>query len=443
VSITSPPDGQIAPGRSAGGDVHISRPRTRPTDLVRSQLGRGHRLPVGERVKLILARPMVGDALIASVLATVSLVGLVARLDLDLLEGDSDIFRPLDALGVGLVLLQTAPLVFRRRAPVWILAVTLAALVVFSLLHYHPSLAAFGFILALYTVSTHRDRRVSIPAGIASGVGVLVILLIGRQPVAPDTIAANYLIVGAAWFLGEGVRLRRRHVVRLEDRATRLEREREEQAQLAVAQERRVIARELHDVVAHNVSVIVAQAGAAQGIFNTHPQEALAALGAIEHSGREALVEMRLLMGFLRTEDDHSVPLSPQPGLRNLDALITQVRDAGVPVTLRVEGYPRPLPAALDLSAFRIIQEALTNVLKHASPARAEVLVRYGESCLELSVENDGVAKDVEIKGQARSYGQLGMQERVALFGGELRLGGGADGEYQVKASLPLQGNPS
>jgi signal transduction histidine kinase len=382
------------------------------------------------------------DGAAAVLLAAAALVGLFTHLDVDLLEGEGEIFRRLDALGVSLVLLQTLPLVLRRRAPVWILGATGGALLAFSLLDYLPSFGSFGFVVALYSVSAYRDRRVSVPAGIASGVAVLLILLLARQPVAPDSIIADYLIVGAAWFLGEGVRLRREHVVQLEDRTTRLEREREEQAQVAVAQERRVIARELHDVVAHNVSVIVAQAGAARRIFEKQPEEARAALGAIEHTGREALVEMRRLTGFLRTEDDDTDTRFPLPGLQNIERLLAQVRDAGVPVSLRMEGDPRPLPAGLDLSVFRIMQEALTNTLKHAGPARAEVTIRYGKTTLELTISDDGVGSAERLDGNGRpSYGQLGRKERVALFGGDLRMGPKPGLGYQVQATLPLDGD--
>jgi signal transduction histidine kinase len=262
--------------------------------------------------------------------------------------------------------------------------------------------------------------------------------------VEPDTIIAEALIIGAAWSLGDGLRLRRGEVVQLEDRASRLEREREEWARQAVAQERRVIARELHDVVAHNVSVIVAQSAAAQRVAHDHPAEAVATLGAIEHTGRAALAEMRRLMGLLRTETDRWGARSPQPGLDNIEALIGQVRDAGLPVTLRIEGRPRSLPAGLDLSAFRIVQEALTNALKHAGPAQAEVVLSYEGHRLMVTVDDDGFGRNGNGGGIARPrYGHLGMRERVALFGGTLTVGARAGGGYRVAASMPLDGESS
>lgn len=385
------------------------------------------------------------DALLATLMTATSLVGVLAHLHVDLPEGSGDAAaRNLDALGVTLVLLQTVPLVWRRRAPVSVLAVTMAALFALSALGYFRSFASLGPLLALFTVAAYSDRRTSIRAGIASTVLVLLIVIMGKEAVEPDAIISEFLIVGAVWFIGDGFRIQRSQMVQLEDRATRLEREREVVAQRAVAEERRVIARELHDVVAHNVSVVVAQAGAAQRIFATQPEEVYGTLGAIEQAGREALVEMRRLMGLLRTRSDPDEGLAPQPGLGHLDLLVVQVREAGLPVELRIEGDPRALPAGLDLSAFRIVQEALTNVMKHAGPARAGVVVRYEPSRLVLTVVDDGLGPDPRIQARPRPrYGHLGMRERVALFGGELHLGPRPGGGFQVVAALPLEGGPA
>ncbi|MGZ8631095.1 MAG: sensor histidine kinase [Actinomycetota bacterium] len=309
-----------------------------------------------------ISDPLVQDTLIAALLTAASLVGLLVHLHLDIPEGATDTTnRALDPLGLALALLQTVPLVWRRVVPVVVLAVCSIAMFFFFFLGYLPSFASFGFLLALYTVAAHRDRRISIPAAIASAVVVLLILFESREPIELDAIFAEGLVVGAVWFIGDGLRVKRSQVISLEDRATRLEHEREEAALRAVAAERRVIARELHDMVAHNVSVIVAQSAAAQRVFDVDPEEGRVALGLIEDSGREALVEMRRLLGLLRTDDDRPDVRAPQPGLNDLEALLSQVREAGLPVTLMVEGTPRPLPAGLDLSAFRIVQEARFN----------------------------------------------------------------------------------
>ena len=390
-------------------------------------------------------RPPQQDVLGAGLLTVLSLIGVVTHLHVDLPEGEGEVAaRSIGALGVTLILLQTVPLAWRRKYPIGVLAVSLTALFLYSAIGYFASFAAFGFLIALYTVAANRDRRISVPAGIASGAVLLLILFIRQEPIEIDAILAEFMFVSAAWFLGDGFRIRREQVIELEDRALRLEREREERAQQAVSEERRVIARELHDVVAHNVSVIVAQAGAARKIAAAQPEEAIGTLANIEGAGREALVEMRRLMGLLRTDADRVAERSPEPGMHNLDALAIQLRDAGVPITVRVEGDPRPLPVGLELSAFRIIQEALTNILKHAGPARAEVVVRYGPEHLELQIDDDGNgAPEARRRSRRLRYGHLGMRERVALFGGELHLGTREEGGYRVTAWLPLDGEPS
>ena len=403
------------------------------------------RRSTGDALLRALSDPLVQDALIAAGLTALSLVGLWNHLHLDLPEGGTDARnRALDAFGVTLALLQTVPLLWRRVAPVAVLAVTASAMLLYFALGFFPSFASFGFLLALYTVAAHRDRRISIPAAVASAAVVLMILVISREPIEIDTIFAEGLVVGAVWFIGDGLRVKRTQVISLEDRATRLEREREEAVRKAAAEERRVIARELHDMVAHNVSVIVAQSAAAQRVFDADPEEGRVALRSIEDSGREALVEMRRLLGLLRTDDDRPDVRDPQRGLGDIEVLLSQVREAGLPVELRVEGTPRPLPAGLDLSAFRIVQEALTNVRKHAGPASATVVVRYGEADLDLTITDDGWGVDVGDPDPRRArYGHLGMRERVGLFQGRLRVGPRRGGGYEVSASLPMEADPT
>jgi signal transduction histidine kinase len=368
-------------------------------------------------------------------------VGLLVHLHVDLPEGGTDLMNArLDTLGIVLALLQTVPLVWRRVAPVLVLAVCSVAMFLFFSLGYLPSFASFGFLLALYSVAAHRERRISIPAALWSAFVVLMILFSSREPLELDAIFAEGLVVGAVWFIGDGLRTKRSQVSTLEDRATRFEREREEAAQEAVAEERRVIARELHDMVAHNVSVIVAQSAAAQRVLDDDPEGGRFALRSIEEAGREALVEMRQLLGLLRTDHDRPDVRHPQQGLDDVGTLLTQVREAGVHVSLTVEGTRRPLPAGLDLSAFRIVQEALTNVLKHAGAANADVGIRYDRSILHLTIADDGSGpSDVDPDPLRARYGHLGMRERVGLFGGRLRVGPRLGGGYEVVASLPLE----
>jgi signal transduction histidine kinase len=225
----------------------------------------------------------VQDALLAMVLTGTALFGALNELHVDLPEGGSDEnARSLDGLGIVLVCCQTLPLIRRRRAPVWVLGVVSIAMLAFFALGYLPSIASIGFLVALYSQAAYREPPWSI-LGCVWGAGVIIALqLVGSEPVEPDMLIGGTLIAVAAWSMGDGTRMRREQVVILEDRAMRLEREREAATAKAVVEERRVIARELHDVVAHNVSVIVAQSGAAQRIGRSHPEDAFASLGSIE-----------------------------------------------------------------------------------------------------------------------------------------------------------------
>jgi signal transduction histidine kinase len=247
------------------------------------------------------------------------------------------------------------------------------------------------------------------------------------------------------WLIGDNLRTRRAYLAQLNERAMLLEREREEQAARAVTEERSRIARELHDVVAHHVSVMVVQAAGARSVIDRDPGEAAAALSAVESTGRQALVEMRRMVGVLRTgrwEDSRS----PLPSLDRLDELLAQVREAGLPVELSVEGERRSLPAGVDLSAYRIVQEALTNSLRHAGKATSRVRLRYGRRDLAITIADDGLgarAAAREADGHGRDdggHGLLGMRKRVALFGGRLEAGPGPSGGYVVAAWLPIDG---
>jgi signal transduction histidine kinase len=245
-------------------------------------------------------------------------------------------------------------------------------------------------------------------------------------------------LLGVPWAAGKLVRERQQRALLAEDRAELAEREREERAKLAVADERARIARELHDVVAHNVSVMVVQAGAGRRMLELDPERSRTAFQSIEDTGRQALVEMRRLLGVLR-KDDEQLALAPQPSLEHVAALLEQVREAGMPVTLRIEGEPRALPPGVDLSAYRIVQEALTNALKHAGPASGQVVLRYGDEDLEIEISDDGRGKNGSQPALVSGgNGLVGMRERVSLYGGDLRAGALSSGGYSLKARLPL-----
>ena len=257
--------------------------------------------------------------------------------------------------------------------------------------------------------------------------------------VSTDLVPAARFGSRIAWTLATlVVMLIVRRVVRDRDQRAQLaERERDVAAREAVAEERARIARELHDVVAHSVSVMVVQAQAGPRLLD-EPERLRGVFGSIEASGREALVELRRLLGILRTGDEQ-LAIDPQPGLDSLESLVEQVRKAGLRVDLRVEGEPVQLPPGIDLSAYRIVQEALTNALKHAGQAEAEVVVRYRASSLELEVVDNGSAAAATVTGSGSGHGLIGMRERVALYGGVLEAGARNGHGYAVRARLPLE----
>jgi signal transduction histidine kinase len=246
--------------------------------------------------------------------------------------------------------------------------------------------------------------------------------------------AAWNLAVAGAWLLGAYLRTRRLYVVELRERALRAEQDREERATEAVRHERQRIARELHDAVAHGVSVMVVQSEAAEEVLDADPLAARKALHEVQRTGRESLTELRQLVGILK-EADSSADRTPEPGLSRLEQLIDHVQAAGLPVELRIEGNPRRLPAGLDLSAYRIVQEALTNVLKHAQAARAGVVLEYRNGSVVLEVTDDGRGT---LAPNGGGHGLAGMRERVALYGGELDTGNGEQGGFVVRAVLPV-----
>jgi signal transduction histidine kinase len=237
--------------------------------------------------------------------------------------------------------------------------------------------------------------------------------------------------------LGRALRRRRLAAAELQDRAARLEQEREERARAAVAEERGRIARELHDVIAHSMSVIVVQAGAAEQILGNDPARAREALRSIRRAGNDVLDEMRRLLGILRREDEE-LTLAPQPSIARLDELLGQARAGGLPVELVVHRQPRQLAPGVELAAYRIVQEALTNSRKHAGAAHAQV-IRYAPDALELDVVDDGRAAQ---QGGGTGHGLVGMRERAVLYGGVLEAGARPGGGFAVHARLPLGPRP-
>jgi signal transduction histidine kinase len=283
-------------------------------------------------------------------------------------------------------------------------------------------------IVAFVSVGGMADRRRAI-AGLVLGLGLMTVLFALE---AEDTFVGDLVFVGgiltSAWALAHALRER-------SERADRLVVERDERAREAVVEERARIARELHDVVAHAVSVIAVQSGSLRRRLRHERPDDAEELRAIEETARQALGDMRRMLGLLRTEDD-GLALTPQPGLDQVDRLVEQVRDTGLPVEVSVEGEPRPLPPGVDLAAYRIVQEALTNVLKHAGPARARIALRYGDRELGLEITDDG--RGTSANGDGGGHGLVGMRERVALYGGSLEARPAPDGGFRVRARLPI-----
>jgi signal transduction histidine kinase len=335
-----------------------------------------------------------------------------------------------------LVLLATLPIALRRRYPVEVFAITLSAAVISDLIG--GPFQFVGALVGLYTVAAYLGRPRSIYAAAAAGIAT-VVTSIGDSGTPMAQVSAILAVFAGSWLLGDNIRTRRAYLRELEDRADRLEREREESIRRAAADEQARIARELHDIITHNVSVMTVQAAAAGDVFDTQPGRVREALDSIELTGREALTELRRLLGRVRPEDG-GAELAPQPGLARLDALLEQVRAAGLQVDLTVEGEPRELPIGLDLSAYRIVQEALTNILKHAHASKATVHIRYESDAIELEVVDDGrgSAPDETQRGQ----GIIGMRERAALVGGALRVGRAPGGGFAVDARIPLPEPP-
>jgi signal transduction histidine kinase len=333
-------------------------------------------------------------------------------------------------------LFTTAPIALRRSRPIAVLAVTVTAETLI-LLFARESQVPLGVIVALYTVGAYCERRVSIRAAGWVALPITVGLIVNNGPHAGRVIP-ELAVFAIAWVVGDNVRTRRAYLAELEARAARLEREREEKADRAVVEERARIARELHDVIAHNVSVMVVQAAAGEDVFDEDPGKARESLAAVASTGRMALTELRRLLGVIRAEDDRAEPVyAPQPELEHIDGLVGQVREAGLPVELSVLGEARPLPEGVGLCAYRIVQEALTNTLKHADATTAQVRMRYVTDALELEIIDDGRGQDA-VNGEAGGQGLIGMRERVALFGGELTASPRPGCGYEVRARLPL-----
>jgi len=365
------------------------------------------------------------DALIAAAITVWSLAEVVAE----------DLQRPLLAavlLGVGGVSLY-----WRRTYPILVVLVIVASGIAQAAagISLHTAVApVVGIFVASWSVGAYETRSRAVlgltllvcGVWLATGIDVWR----GTDHYSGTDIPWIGALVATPGILGIAFGARTRSLHRAEARAAQLELERRE----AIVAERARIARELHDVIAHSVSVMTVQAGAAEEMLKHDPARALEPVRAVQETGRQALVEMKRLVGILR-EEDEEIGLAPQPGLADLDRLVRQVRDAGLPVEVRIEGEQRALPLGVDLSAYRVVQEALTNALKHAGRAHATVTIRYGRTDVAIDVTDDGSAKPKAGGG----HGLIGMRERIGVFGGTFAAGPRDSGGFEVSARLPLE----
>ncbi|MFD4607990.1 MULTISPECIES: sensor histidine kinase [unclassified Streptomyces] len=352
--------------------------------------------------------------------------------------------------GLALSFVLCVVVALRRRMPEKMLVLAGAAGAAQLVLDAETMVADFAILVIIYTVAAIGARWASRFA-LAGGLCAATLAQI-RWPQHDASALGNVAITvfqtvpfALAWVLGDSVRTRRAYFAQLEERAARLEKEREAQAKVAVAAERARIARELHDVVAHNVSVMVVQADGAAYVLDAAPDQAKKALETISSTGRQALAEMRRLLGVLRTgEHQEGGEYVPQPDVGQIEDLVEQCRGSGLPVDFRIEGTPRPLPSGVELTAYRIVQEALTNTRKHGGPnAGASVRLVYFDDGLGLLVEDDGKGAPHELyeEGGAdgRGHGLIGMRERIGMVGGTLDAGPRPGGGFRISALLPLK----
>jgi signal transduction histidine kinase len=335
------------------------------------------------------------------------------------------------------ILVFTTPFLARRRFPVASLVVPATAIglstFIDSGLVKHPFIS-FAFGLAICFRFGMRPWRLQSVAGLAFVLGVAALVELNAPEGKVGDFIWDTITFTIAWVIGFAVGEKYREVDEAKERAALAEREREERARRAVADERARIARELHDVVGHSVSVMTVQASAVRRLLEQDQERVSEALQVVEQTGREALAEMRRMVGVLRHAEE-APALAPQPSLGEIERLVQHARDRGLPVELSIEGDPVDLPTGIDLTAYRLVQEGLTNAIKHAHAQQAEVVIRYEDGHVELTVSDDGSGGG---DGGGSGHGLVGMRERVTVYGGELEAGPRPEGGFRLRARLPV-----
>ena len=387
-------------------------------------------------IEWVQARWWVADGLLALAVGTANVVtaGVSSTAGIGVTP-----WRPLDALGYLLLAIGPLALVFRRRWPIGVLVAVEVTSLAYSARTYPEGGTGLTVFVALYTVAVAVDRRrlVAIATAVAVALAVAMeVFLYGATMIEGEPVYVAIVMLSATW-LGEAVRNRRAYVAELRDRAERAERTREEEARRRVDEERMRIARELHDVVSHSIGVISVQAGVAAHLLERRPDKAGEALATIRQASDEALGELHTMLGVLRQPDGH-VPLAPAPGLAQLDALVAQAEGAGLQVKVAVTGEAAKLPPAVDLACYRIVQESLTNVVRHAGAGHATVTITADGDALVVEVTDDGAGSPGS--GNGARQGIVGMRERARALGGTLHAGPRPEGGFRVSARLPVRG---
>jgi signal transduction histidine kinase len=346
----------------------------------------------------------------------------------------------LGPVGYGLLIAGAAALLVRRNHPVAALVGTVIPAFAYDLLNDPGGLCTIAVGVALFAVADAGHRRAGIGAIVAVVGGFLAIGVgLGRGHVMDLVTAlwfAGWLV--ASLILGETTRSRRAYLEEVEQRAQEAERSREDEARRRAGEERIRIARELHDVLAHRISMISVQSGVGAHLLDRDPDQARRALVAVNQASKEALQELRATLGLLRMVDGPE-PRSPAPGLAQLDQIVASTTAAGVAVQVEVSGQPRDLPTGVDLAAYRIIQESLTNVIRHARAATARIAIAYHRADVVIQIDDDGRGLGIQEPPAAGGNGLLGMRERTTALGGDLEAGPIASGGFRVRARLPLE----
>ncbi|MEO1063945.1 MAG: histidine kinase [Actinomycetota bacterium] len=396
------------------------------------------RTSLGDGIRSFLnAHPRFVDGVMAGLVLLLSIIAVASDVTFD-----DQFSRSPDAGYWTLIAIIAGSLLFRRTHPTSAMAVAGSAVTTGALLDYAEPPANAVLVVLLYSTAVYARRDRAITSLIVTAAVVLVIAVLSADEYNGVVLTlSNYLVFGTAWFFGDSVRYRRAYQRELEERARRLELDQDARARAAVAEERRRITRELHDVVAHGVSVMVVQAGAARRTLGDGHPVVGDSLTAIETTGRSALRELRRVLAVLR-DDDTPSELGPQPGIADLGDLVERCREAGSDIELHVGDLPGLSPGR-ELTIYRIVQEGLTNAMRYAGPARISVAVGVDDDQVTVEIADDGRGGAADPSPEGAGFGLVGLRERLAVFDGELTYGPRVGGGWALRSSFPARGRVS